>query len=112
MLKRQATVGRAFPIFVGGKPVTTATTLKVFDKYTKQVRHTAISMHLLLLSPIINLLESVQVGYEVSLAGPQEIENALQLAHQAAPAMRVAPSPQGFVLFTLLLFYLFVCSFY
>jgi hypothetical protein len=52
-------------------------------------------MHLLLLSPIINLLESVQVGYEVSLAGPQEIETALQLAHQAAPAMRVAPSPKA-----------------
>jgi acyl-CoA reductase-like NAD-dependent aldehyde dehydrogenase len=68
MLKRQATVGRVFPIFVGGKPVTTATTLKVFDKYTKQV------------------------GYEVSLAGPQEIENALQLAHQAAPAMRELPN--------------------
>lgn len=53
---------------MGGKPVTTATTLKVFDKYTKQV------------------------GYEVSLAGPQEIENALQLAHQAAPAMRELPN--------------------
>jgi hypothetical protein len=51
-------------------------------------------MHFILLATIIiNLLKSVQVGYEVSLAGPQEIENALQLAHQAAPAMRVTSSP-------------------
>jgi hypothetical protein len=37
MLKRQA-AGRVLPIFVGGKPVTTATTLKVYDKFNKQVK--------------------------------------------------------------------------
>jgi len=69
MLKRQVQgAGRVFPIFVGGKPVTTSSTLKVVDKYTQKV------------------------GYEVSLAGPQEIETSLQLASQATLSMRDLPN--------------------